>query len=136
MYYLLYWAIVLTLLGWKWYTGTLTDRREAQRDDFKSFVQHAGEQLDEDAGLKKGSASASASGSCTSEDADLEAGEGKAPALPRDASPRLQPPAEGGEQAQAHHISQDGDSVDSFERREREAAAATAAAAPPPATAV
>lgn len=30
MYYLLYWAVVLSLLAWKWWTGTLTDRKEAQ----------------------------------------------------------------------------------------------------------
>ena len=30
MYYLLYWAIVLSLLAWKWYSGTLTDRRQVR----------------------------------------------------------------------------------------------------------
>lgn len=30
MYYLLYWAIVLSIMIWKWYTGTLTDRRQVR----------------------------------------------------------------------------------------------------------
>jgi hypothetical protein len=51
MYYLLYWAVILGVMGWRWYTGTLTDRREAQVDDLKSFAHHLGERLDGDAGL-------------------------------------------------------------------------------------
>jgi len=40
LYYGLYWAVTLPLLGWKAYHGTLTDRRRAQLDDLKSFAQH------------------------------------------------------------------------------------------------
>jgi hypothetical protein len=54
----------------KWYNGTLTDSREALRDDLKSAVFHVGERLDTEAGLDgKGSASAG--------EPDLEAGKGK-----------------------------------------------------------
>jgi hypothetical protein len=56
MYYLLYWAVILGVMGWRWYTGTLTDRREAQVDDLKSFAHHLGERLDGDAGLGECSA--------------------------------------------------------------------------------
>jgi hypothetical protein len=51
LYYLLYWFIVLGLVLYKWWRGTLTDRQEAQIDDLKSFALHAGERLDTEAGL-------------------------------------------------------------------------------------
>jgi high-affinity iron transporter len=76
MYYLLYWAIVLALMAWKWYTGTLTDRRQAQLDDFKSFAAHLGDRMDAEAGLDKGKhlTSSSSSGGRHSSDVDLELG--------------------------------------------------------------
>jgi high-affinity iron transporter len=40
LYWGLYWAVTLPLLGWKAYNGTLTDRLEAGRDDLKSFARH------------------------------------------------------------------------------------------------
>jgi len=54
MYYLLYWAVVLCLMAWKWHTGTLTDRKQAQIDDLKSFAHHLGERLDAEGGLGEG----------------------------------------------------------------------------------
>lgn len=82
MYYLLYWAIVLALMWWKWHTGTLTDRREAQIDDFKSFAAHLGERMDAEEGLDKGKhlTSDSSSGGRLSSDVDLELGKGEAAA--------------------------------------------------------
>lgn len=80
MYYLLYWAIVLSLLAWKWYSGTLTDRRQAQLDDFKSFAAHLGDRMDAEAGLEKGKhiTSSSSSGGRLSSDVDLELGKDEA----------------------------------------------------------
>ncbi|PSC73283.1 Plasma membrane iron permease [Micractinium conductrix] len=73
MYYLLYWIVVLASMAWKAHTGTLTDKREAQLDDFKSFARHLGEQADSDEGLGKGKSSAHPdSGS-----EDLESGKGR-----------------------------------------------------------
>ena len=40
LYYGLYWAVTLPLLGWKAYHGTLTDKRKAGLDDLKSFAKH------------------------------------------------------------------------------------------------
>lgn len=51
MYYILYWVIVAACMLWKNYHGTLTDKRQAGADDFKSFAHHLGERLDVEAGL-------------------------------------------------------------------------------------
>lgn len=40
LYYFMYWAITLAMLGSKAYHGTLTDRREAALEDAKSFAAH------------------------------------------------------------------------------------------------
>ncbi len=40
LYYGLYWAVNLPLLAWKAWHGTLTDRRQAELDDLKSFAKH------------------------------------------------------------------------------------------------
>ena len=91
-------------MAWKWWHGTLTDRRQAQVDDLKSFAHHVGERLDAEAGLgTHGDAARAASyargafpalvrhlcaalcvpadgksqGSGSDRDADLECGDGK-----------------------------------------------------------
>ena len=51
MYYILYWVILVGLFIYKAWNGTLTDRRQAQVDDLKSFAQHVGERLDAEQGL-------------------------------------------------------------------------------------
>lgn len=40
LYYGLYWAVTLPLLAWKAWHGTLTDRKQTQLDDLKSFAKH------------------------------------------------------------------------------------------------
>lgn len=70
MYYILYWVIVAACMLWKNYHGTLTDKRQAGADDFKSFAHHLGERLDVEAGLGKSSQDGGSE--------DLEAGKGAA----------------------------------------------------------
>lgn len=199
MYYLLYWAVVLTLMAWKWcvhtpwpagrlpggclpaclpgcsrlgsrcraaclrvsmrhaplaqahstalpspppaalycrHTGTLTDRREAQVGDLKSFAHHVGQRLDEEAGLAKGKGSDGSPGSSSME---LERGEGDKPALP--GLPKVESafiaPGAGPDSARRAEdagnlprSSPGGDSADSYERQ------ASAAVPTPPADAV
>ncbi len=61
LYYGLYWAVNLPLLAWKAWHGTLTDEKQAQLDDLKSFAKHGlqGDFEDEDeagdASLESGS---------------------------------------------------------------------------------
>lgn len=43
--------VVIFVMAYKWWHGTLTDRRQAQVDDFKSFAHHLGERMDAEAGL-------------------------------------------------------------------------------------
>ncbi len=40
LYYGLYWAVTLPLLAWKAWHGTLTDHKQTQLDDLKSFAKH------------------------------------------------------------------------------------------------
>jgi FTR1 family protein len=61
LYYGLYWAVTLPLLAWKGWHGTLTDHKQTQLDDLKSFAKHGlqGDFEDEDeagdASLESGS---------------------------------------------------------------------------------
>jgi FTR1 family protein len=61
LYYGLYWAVTLPLLAWKAWHGTLTDHKQTQLDDLKSFAKHGlqgdFEDADEagDASLESGS---------------------------------------------------------------------------------
>jgi FTR1 family protein len=61
LYYGLYWAVTLPLLAWKAWHGTLTDHKQTQLDDLKSFAKHGlqGDFEDEDeagdASLESGS---------------------------------------------------------------------------------
>ena len=61
LYYGLYWAVTLPLLAWKAWHGTLTDQKQTQLDDLKSFAKHGlqGDFEDEDeagdASLESGS---------------------------------------------------------------------------------
>ncbi|KAL4423883.1 hypothetical protein ABPG75_001184 [Micractinium tetrahymenae] len=111
MYYILYWVIVAAAMLWKNYHGTLTDKRQAGADDFKSFAHHLGERLDAEAGLAKNSQDGSSD--------DLESG--KAGKLkPADSSAFLTAPGSpGGSSSKDNTL---GDSAGSLPRRSDDSA--------------
>ncbi|EFN52192.1 hypothetical protein CHLNCDRAFT_139414 [Chlorella variabilis] len=88
LYYLLYWMVVIFVMAYKWWHGTLTDRRQAQVDDFKSFAHHLGERMDAEAGLDGKS-----QGSGSDRELDLEAAHGKPGGVPKVDSALVAPPS-------------------------------------------